>query len=156
MIKNLTKEQLDTSFKKYKEICEKDPKAKKITKYNFLSSIVFDFVTYDHSIDEKWGKELHDVMRCLKDDKPEEYWGIDEEHYNIFLIICQLLIKKNWLDWGPGMKHPWFEYDCLPQECDKLLYLNSPDIQTLDHIGEDAVEWNEENLETLLSWMEQE
>lgn len=152
MIRKLTKEQLDFMFNEHKEHEIKHCGATDMTKFQFLCNEVFDLWPYDSDIEDKWGRDLFCVMLCIKRRMCSEYWNVDDECYNTYLIVCQLLDKKGWINWGTSIRYAWFEFD--EDNSPHKLFPTITQVSIDDkHYDEEGIEWNEENLNTLLEWM---
>ena len=152
MIKKLTKEQLDFMYKEHKEYEIDCCNAEGYSKFQFLCNDVFNLWPYDSDIEEKWGKDLYEVMLHIWNHKCFDYWMVSDEAYNTYLIICQLLDMKHWIEWGTSIRHVWFSID---DKSDRLFstvcYVSVDD----PHYDEEGVAMTEENLKVLLDWMEE-
>lgn len=78
-------------------------------KYTWLSSEVFGIVTYDDNLSINYGKKILEVMTAIRDRKTFEYIE-DENQYNTFILVCNMLNKRNMIEWGTSIRGCWFQY----------------------------------------------
>lgn len=150
MITKLTKEQLDYMYNEHKEFKMDCCNEEDYTKFQFLCSEVFELCPYDSYIEDKWGREIYRVMMHIKKGSCFSYWKVDDTHYNYYLIICQLLDSKHWINWGTSIRNCWFDFS---EESDKLVFVITCVSLEDPHYDKGGIEWNEENLNTLLEWL---
>ena len=154
MIKKLTKDLLDWMYAEHLEYFENccGYEKNEYTKYAFLSSNVFDLCPYDSDKDTEWGKVIYEVLCAIRDEKNNYYLLLDDAHYNNFLLVCQLLYRKRWINWGTSIRSCWLEEN---EKSDRVLLpmLLVPIADT--RYDEEGIAYSVENLETLLKWMEE-
>ena len=109
------------------------------TKFGFLTDQVFDLTTYDGSISDEWGKIIYEVLCVIRDRKNFDYIE-DENNYNKYLLVCNILDSFQWIEWGTSIRGAWFDEN---ERSRPLLYLYS-DI---------SYEYSLENLLTLFDWL---
>lgn len=80
-----------------------------VTKYEWLSENIFDLTTYDNSLNERFGKKIFDVCKTILDGATFEYIQKSEQHYVDYILVCQLLEKFRWIEWGSSIRGAWFE-----------------------------------------------
>lgn len=81
-----------------------------LTKYGFICDL-FDVVTYDDELTERWGKAIVDVMRAIEQQKTFEYIEESDSQYEKYLIVVNMLNRCGMLDWGGSIRGAWFSYD---------------------------------------------
>lgn len=118
-------------------------------RYQWAASEIFDLVTYDGYVDEIFVRKIIEVCKVIHEKRTSEYIE-DEENYLIYMLVCQLLYRKDWIAWGSSIRGAWF--DC----CNK-----SEDIyHTTGYVKSKQEEWtvkfSEENLMELIEFIEKE
>jgi hypothetical protein len=73
----------------------------------FLSESVLGLCTYDMDLDVYFGREIFEVMKVIYNKKNFEYIK-DEDNYKIFMLVCNLLNKNHWIEWGTSIRGCWF------------------------------------------------
>jgi hypothetical protein len=79
-------------------------------KYEWVCEELFQLATYDSGVSEKWGRRIIDVCKAIIEQRTFDYIE-KEENYEPYLMVCQLLDKKNWIEWGTSIRVSWFEED---------------------------------------------
>ena len=79
-----------------------------MSKYEWAANHVFDLTTYDGDLDELFVKCIVDILKVIRDRSNFEYIK-DEDNYIGFIIVCQLLDKFHWIDWGTSIRGAWFD-----------------------------------------------
>ena len=154
MIKVLTKEMLDHIFKEIDEdrVAANGYEPGQYNEFEFLTSEVFELVTYDSEVDTKWGMAIYEVLCAIRDRKTWEFFNQGDVHYNVFLLVCQLLDQRNWIEWGTSIRGCWFYADeerSAPMGSLGICNLSFDD-PCYDNEG---IEFTEENINTLLEWI---
>lgn len=78
------------------------------TKYEWAAREVFDLTTYDGSLDELFVKKIIEVLKVIFNRTSFEYIK-DETNYITYILVCQLLEKFHWIEWGTSIRGAWFE-----------------------------------------------
>ena len=78
------------------------------TKYEWAAREVFDLTTYDGELDELIVKKIIEVLKVILDKTNYEYIK-NRENYINYILVCQLLDKFNWIDWGTSIRGAWFK-----------------------------------------------
>ena len=87
-------------------------------KFIFLSSYIFDVITYDDELDLEFGKKIYEVMKSIQDRTTFDY--IEEENnYKNYILVCNLLDKYDLIDWGTSIRGAWFSRDELKTSAGK-------------------------------------
>ena len=158
MITELTRELLDHCYqekKRYFEVyCNYEPN--NYDKFAFLTDVIFNLTTYDSDIDKKWGEVIFDVMCAIRDSE-NNLWMYDDEKYNQFLLVCQLLNDKKWINWGTSIRSCWFEnVNYVDRKLGVFGTLCICDLSFEDkYYDEEGVGYTKNNLLTLLEWVEE-
>ena len=121
------------------------------SKYDWAATNIFDLTTYDGDLDERFVKDILEVCKVILEKRNFEYIK-DEQNYLKYIIVCQLLVNKRWINWGTSIRGAWFERDetyiwdeKVPiSESDKILKTNV------------TVPFTVENLKALIEFMEEE
>ena len=149
MVKKLTKDLLNWLFEENKED-QTQQKNFNYSKYQFLSNLVFYLGVYDDEIEEKWGKAIFEVMCAIRDRGTFEYIGIDDTHYERYLLVCQLLYQKGWISWGSSIRCAWY----IDYEPNQKIMLDMLRVSIADErFDEEGIAWSIENVLTLLEWV---
>ena len=148
MIKNLTTNLLDWMYKSNKEW--RNEQGDMFTKFNFLANIVFGLCTYDEEIEDKWGKEIFEVLITILNNETFKFI-MNEKQYEQFLLVCQLLKQRNWIEWGTSVRSCWFD----DNEWSEPVMIEMLGVPANDkrYDGE-GVAWSIDNLTILLKWLE--
>lgn len=73
----------------------------------YLSEYIFNFTTYDSSIDVLFATKAVDVCNAITERKTVEYIN-DEENYKWFLIMCNMPFFSNKIEWGGSIRGAWW------------------------------------------------
>lgn len=85
----------------------------KWTKHHWVARKVFDLTTYDDDLDERFVNDILEVCKVILEKKNYEYIE-DEANYVKYTLVCQLLDRLHWLDWGTSIRGAWFYVDHNP------------------------------------------
>lgn len=80
----------------------------KPTRFEYLSSHIFDFTTYDGDIDELFVKKALEVCVAITNKQTFDYIK-DEDNYRWFLIMCNMPFFSKKLTWGTSIRGAWWE-----------------------------------------------
>lgn len=128
-----------------------------VDKYSWVASQVFGLVTYDPVLDKRFVKDIFEVCRfILRKDCYNFIKDPFRERYVQFILVCQLLIKKQWINWASDLRVVWFDTAelCCPEP-----------ILDVEHwsqcfCGEEytvnRVEFSEDNLKLLIEFVEED
>lgn len=134
------------------------------TKYEWAAEKIFDLTTYDSELDELFVKDILEVCKVILDRTNFEYI-LNRENYIKHILVCQILNKFHWIQWGTSIRGAWFEQ--------VELYENIPDVKFRDIMDEyswweydslsetyvehtiDKVPFTKENLQALIEFMEE-
>lgn len=129
-----------------KEIFEKDYESHKImledsNVYEWAARYIFDLTTYDGGLDEFFVKIIVNVCEAILDHKTFELIEQSTEDYIDYILVCQLLNHKKWIEWGTSIRGAWFDYG---KDAEPLFsgYGECPDVL-----------FTEENLKTLIEFI---
>lgn len=81
-----------------------------VSKYEWAAHRVFDLVTYDSSLDEMFVKDIIEVCKEILEERTYEYIR-DQDNYIKYILVCQILDKFHWIEWGTSIRGAWFEVD---------------------------------------------
>lgn len=110
------------------------------TKDEFLMMYAFDISTYDEELDTKWCPIIISVCEAILEGKTFEYWrGDNGLKYEQFILVANLLERKNWIDWGTSIRGCWFH--SIPEK-------NSADIIHCNV----KIPFSKENIRELIEW----
>jgi hypothetical protein len=123
-------------FKEGVECCD--------NKYEWAASEIFGLATYDGNLDELFVKKIVEVCQAILDRKTYEYIEASDENYIAYIITCQLLRHKDWIDWGTSIRGAFFNKGNKAELI--LYYWKCGD-------KEFYVPFNEENIRTLIEFM---
>lgn len=120
------------------------------SKYSWAASYIFDLTTYDAALDELFVKKIIDVCKSILNRTMFEYVH-DENKYIEYILVCQILEKFNWINWGTSIRGAWFDYAGYP-------HIKPRPILELDTAIYDVKEipFTEENLKMLIEFIESE
>ena len=80
-------------------------------KFQFLGNEIFDFTTYDASVDELFAKRMIEVLDCIVNKTTFEYHkhGENEVNYINYLTMVNMKFLKNKLEWGTSIRGAWLD-----------------------------------------------
>ena len=125
------------------------------TKYEWAASYIFDLVTYDGGLDELFVKKIIEVCKVILDKTSYEYIK-DENNYINYILVCQILDKFSWIDWGTSIRGAWFGPSYNPRyilEGTEITYYGNGKPETKGHPD---VPFTIENLKKLIKFIETE
>lgn len=148
MVKSLTVDLLDWMYQSNKEW--RNEQGDMFTKFNFLANMVFGLCTYDEIIEDEWGQKIFEVLKFIQEQ--ESFTVINNlGKYEQFLLVCQLLKQRNWIEWGTSIRSCWFDENQWSEPV-MIEMLGVPvDDERYD---EDGIAWSVDNLKVLLEWLE--
>lgn len=77
-------------------------------KYEWAASNVFHIITYDGGLDELFVKIIIEVCEVILNRTSFEYIK-DDDNYMSYILVCNLLSRNTWLEWGTSIRGAWFE-----------------------------------------------
>lgn len=79
-------------------------------KYHWAARKIFNLTTYDEGLDELFVKDILEVCKVILEMRNHEYIK-DEKNYIKYILVCQLLERFRWINWGTSIRGAWFEVD---------------------------------------------
>lgn len=98
------KEQYAMAYESYKECVECCD-----NKYDWAASEVFGLVTYDGELDKLFVERICDVCKYIAAGKTYEFINMSPENYITYSLVCQVLYKKRWINWGTSIRGAFFD-----------------------------------------------
>ena len=130
------------------------------SKYKWVAEKVFDLTTYDDDLDERFAKDILEVCKVILENRNFDYIKT-ENNYVKYILVCQLLNDRRWLEWGSSIRGAWFEEDWRQPWPEPELKCFSKDIleelewwDSEHHIIE-KVPFTVDNLKALIEFMEE-
>lgn len=123
------------------EFAEHCDGAENENKYDWCAKYVFMLLTYDEELAEIFIKKIFEVCKAILEKRNFSFFKDNDEKYREYIIVCQLLCRLNWINWGTSIRGAWFEENRKEQ---------SPIIE--GDIG--TVYFSEENLKILIEFVE--
>lgn len=127
------------------------------TKYHWAAFNVFGLTTYDGELDELFVKDIIEVCKVIFDRTNYEYI-LNRENYIKYVLVCQMLDKHNWINWGSSIRGAWFDRSgCLGIESKDIM----DELEWWDynleepHCVIEKVPFTEENLKALIEFIEE-
>lgn len=126
-----------------------------LDKYEWAARDVFDLFTCDGGLDKTFVKTILDVCRVILEQNNYEYIS-NEESYIKYILVCQLLRRFGWINWGTSIRGAWFEnmryMNTRPKDIiEALTWCESDGEHRIAH-----VEFTPDNLRALLEFMDEE
>lgn len=125
------------------------------TKHEWAASHIFDLVTYDGGLDELFVKKIIEVCKVILDKTNYEYIK-DENNYINYILVCQILDRFDWIEWGTSIRGAWFGPSMNPRyllEGTEITYYYDGKSETRGHPD---VPFTIENLKKLIEFIETE
>lgn len=113
------------------------------SKYEWAANEVFKLTTYDGNLDELFVKKIMEVCQAILDRKTYEYIEASDENYIAYILTCQLLYRRDWINWGTSIRGAFFE----------RVTLSGPILQCGHRKEELYVPFSEKNICTLIEFM---
>lgn len=142
----------------YEEVCSWHDDEDEYNKYEWAASYIFDLTTYDGELDEKFVKDILEVCKVIADRSNYEYIA-NNDNYIKYILVCQLLDRFKWINWGTSIRGAWFEN----LNGNRKVILEEQPITRLnektgewDHYKIDEVLFSYDNLKALIEFMEEE
>ena len=125
------------------------------TKYEWVADRVFDLTTYDGELDELFVKDILEVCEVILENRNYEYI-LDKRDYIKFILVCQLLDKFGWIEWGTSIRGSWFENSADRAILEGLEWSkwDENERKWVNHTIP-AVIFSKENLKALIEFMEE-
>lgn len=76
-------------------------------RFIFLSSYIFNVITYDDELDLEFGKKIYEVMKSIQGRTTFEYIT-EPDNYRNYILVCNLLNRFELIDWGMSIRGAWF------------------------------------------------
>lgn len=111
-------------------------------KYEWAASHVFEICTDDGELDEIFVKKIIEVCRAILESRTFEYIE-DKDNYIAYIIVCQLLYEKGWIEWGTSIRGAWFVRNGIESNAKPILSMNL------------HVPYSIDNLELLFKFLEE-
>lgn len=96
------KEIFENDFAEYMEIFEDQDI------YEWAADHVFNLTTYDGALDKLFVRTILDICKVIINKQTYEFIR-DENMYVVYIVVCQLLNKKGWIEWGTSIRGAWFK-----------------------------------------------
>lgn len=99
------------TLKRYRDIYEEQLGwyEDKRTKYEWAASDIFGLSTYDSELDERFVKDILEVCKVILEKRNYEYIEACESNYIKYILVCQLLSRLGWINWGTSIRGAWLE-----------------------------------------------
>lgn len=97
------KELLEHSFDVERESNECPPKSR----VAYLSESIFNFTTYDSSIDELFGRKAVEVCAAITNGTTFDYIK-NQDDYEWFLLMCNIPFFADKIEWGTSIRGAWW------------------------------------------------
>lgn len=121
------------------------------TKQHWAARKVFDLTTYDDELDELFVNDILEVCKVILEKRNYEYIK-DEKNYIKYILVCQILKRFGWINWGTSIRGAWCEASHFDIPKDILEELEWWDDE--HHVIEE-VPFTVDNLKALIEFMEE-
>ena len=133
----------------------------KKSKYEWAATDIFGLTTYDGDLDERFVKDILEVCKVILERRNFEYIEASENNYIKYILVCQLLDRLHWIDWGTSIRGAWLDVDTYYDYKTRESTVRSRDIldelewwDSEHHIIE-KVPFTVDNLKDLIKFMEE-
>lgn len=79
--------------------------------WEFLSDRIFDFVTYDDSVDRVFAQRAVEFIRSVTERNTFAVIDQSEAHYLWWLMMPNVVFFENTLNWGTSIRGAWWDVD---------------------------------------------
>ena len=135
------------------------------TKYEWAANDIFELTTYDGDLDEMFVKDILEVCKVIFEGSTYEYIG-NHEQYVKYILVCQVLNRFAWIDWGTSIRGAWFpeEYNVpwdvgIPGKPKNILkeykWWSYETGECIEHVI-NGVAFSKDNIRDLIMFMEEE
>ena len=83
------------------------------SRLEYLSTYVFDFVTYNVEMDKLFACKAIEVCKALSEQKTFDYVSLDESNYIWYLLMCNTSFFKDKINWGTSIRNAWWYVNSL-------------------------------------------
>ena len=110
--------------------------------YEWAADRIFDLTTYDGSLDKLFVRTILGICGVILNRQTYAFIK-DDNMYVVYIVVCQLLKKKSWINWGTSIRGAWFE--------------NGRDAKPIyeSYDGSVSVPFTEKNLIALIEFIEE-
>lgn len=77
------------------------------SKESFIAGECFGIITYDDELTKRYGCIIKEIIIAIDEKRNYEYMNNDED-YNKFVIVANLLNYKGLVEWGTSIRGCWF------------------------------------------------
>jgi len=113
---NNFKKELDELYK-----LEQDRECPPESKMEFLGVAIFDFNTYDGTMDVLFSEKMIEVLECILNRTTFEYQE-DKEKYINYLTMVNMPFLIGKLEYGSSIRGAWFDnFKTYKLDCDQLI-----------------------------------
>lgn len=81
-----------------------------LKKYDWAASTIFDLTTYDGELNRRFVNKIIEVCKVILKGETFDYIQ-DEDNYEAYILVCQILVRNDWIDWGTSIRGAWFNYN---------------------------------------------
>ena len=135
---------IDIYKEHYEEVCSRHDD--EYSKYEWAANYIFDLITYDTDLDERFVKDILEVCEVIADRCNYEYIE-NNDNYIKYILVCQLLDRFKWINWGISIRGAWFE-NIPPHDSKNILDGNYYRIK--------EVPFSYDNLKALIQFMKED
>lgn len=126
---------LENSFLK-----EKENDDQLDNRFEFLSVNVFNFTTYDSSMDILFGQKAVEVCNAISDRRTFDYIE-NKDNYQWYIIMCNMPFFKNKISWGTSIRGAFWD---IWGDDKSIIYVDLyDDNEQITSISVDNKEWHE-------------
>lgn len=77
------------------------------TKEQYICDEVFQIESYDDYLSEEIGKDISKIIKIISEKKNYEYINKGTEEYKTFILISNILLEHEMIDWGTSIRGCW-------------------------------------------------
>lgn len=122
-------------------ICVRSFRDAGLSKWEYLASDIFNFITYDGGIDELFAQKALEVCTAITCKQTFDYQK-DPENYKWYLIMCNMPFFAGKLEWGTSIRGAWWIYnrEFVIESCG---FFDCEDDKQIMSLAFDEKQWNE-------------
>lgn len=79
------------------------------SRLEYLADNLFDFTTYDSEMSSIFAAKAVEVCEAITTRKSLEYIEKSDEHYQWFLLMCNMPFFASRIEWGTSIRGAWWE-----------------------------------------------
>ena len=116
------------------------------SKHEWIATNVFGLATYDAGLDKIFVDVIFNICKVILEQDTYEFIESSDDNYIVYILVCQLLDRMKWIEWGTSIRGAWFA---------ESYYDISQRPQDILDDGNYVIPFTKDNLRTLIEFYEE-